>query len=99
MLKHQQGICVAPLDKGLWLQQPELALICESQLFGEQVLQRRLRKQANIDTTHMIRNLTELQIGAPVVHIEHGVGRYLGLEQIRVGAQEGEYLKLEYAGQ
>ncbi len=93
-----QGICVAPLDLGLWLHQPDLTLICESQLFGEQVEQRRLRKGARQDPATIIRNLAELQIGAPVVHIDHGVGRYLGLEQMSAGGQEGEYLKLEYAG-
>ncbi len=75
-----------------------LALICESQLFGEQVQQRRLRKGSRQDPALMIRNLTELKIGAPVVHIDHGVGRYLGLEQMSAGGQQGEYLKLEYAG-
>jgi transcription-repair coupling factor (superfamily II helicase) len=92
------GICIAPLDSGLWLQDPPLALICESQLFGEQVQQRRLRKGSRQDPALMIRNLTELKIGAPVVHTDHGVGRYLGLEQMTAGGQQGEYLKLEYAG-
>lgn len=93
----QYGICVAPLEQGVLLESPSLALISESQLFGEQVQQRRLRKQRQ-DSGSMIRNLTELHIGAPIVHLDHGVGRYLGLEQIRAGDQEGEYLKLEYAG-
>lgn len=92
------GICVAPLDLGLWLQDPSIVLVCESQLYGEQVQQRRLRKSSRQDPALMIRNLTELQIGAPVVHIDHGVGRYLGLEQMSAGGQQGEYLKLEYAG-
>lgn len=95
--QEMPGICVAPLDLGFFLQEPAIALISESQLFGEQVEQRRLRKSSRQDPAAIIRNLTELQIGAPVVHIEHGVGRYLGLEQINAGGQEGEYLKLEYA--
>jgi len=94
----KSGICVASLDRGLLLQEPLLTLICESQLFGEQVQQRRLRKTSRQDPALLIRNLTELQIGAPVVHSDHGVGRYLGLEQMSAGGQEGEYLKLEYAG-
>lgn len=93
----REGICVAALDKGLWLQQPPISMLCESQLFGEQVMQRRLRTQRYQDPNTLIRNLTELQIGAPVVHFNHGVGKYLGLEQIRTGNQEDEYLKLEYA--
>ncbi len=86
------------MDQGLWLEKPPIVIISESQLFGEQVMQRRLRKGPRQDADYIIRNLTELSIGSPVVHIEHGVGRYLGLDQISAGDQEGEYLKLEYAG-
>ena len=55
-----------------------LTVIAEAQLFGEQVMQRRLRKQSLQDPEAIIRDLTELNIGSPVVHIDHGVGRYLG---------------------
>ncbi len=96
--KENLGICIAPLDQGLCLDNPPIAVISESQLFGEQVMQRRLRKGTRQDPNNIIRNLTELNIGSPVVHLDHGVGRYLGLDQIRAGDQEGEYLKLEYAG-
>ena len=92
------GITVAPLNQGLILHHPKLALITESQLFGKQVMQRRLRKHRELDPNLLIRNLTELNIGAPVVHIEHGVGRYRGLQHIKTGNIEAEYLTLEYAG-
>lgn len=94
----QFGITVASFDQGCYITDPPLALITESQLFGEQVMQRRLRKRTEIDPNLLIRNLTELSIGAPVVHIEHGVGRYLGLEKIKTANIEAEYLTLEYAG-
>ncbi len=45
----------------------------------------------------MIKNLTELRLGAPVVHIDHGVGRYRGLQTIDTGGQADEFLTLEYA--
>jgi len=45
-----------------------------------------------------VRNLTELNIGSPVVHEEHGVGRYLGLERIEIGDTDTEFLCMEYAG-
>lgn len=98
-LTHQGriGITVAPIDHGLLLNSPKIALITESQLFGEQVMQRRLRKERKLDPSAMIRNLTELHIGDPVVHINHGVGRYVGLQTIQTGDLEAEYLTLQYA--
>jgi transcription-repair coupling factor (superfamily II helicase) len=92
------GITVAPLEKGLLLKEPRLAIVAESQLFGERVMQRRRRKTRARDTENIIRNLTELHIGAPVVHEDHGVGRYLGLQVLQVGDLETEFLTLEYAG-
>src|SRR5690606_4326554 len=45
----------------------------------------------------IVRNLSELRTGAPVVHIDHGVGRYRGLETLTVGGDAQEFLMLEYA--
>lgn len=91
------GITVAPVDEGLVSNLPALALISESQLFGQRVMQRRRRGKATDLGDSIIRNLTELREGAPVVHIEHGVGRYRGLVNLSVEDQETEFLKLEYA--
>ncbi len=92
------GIVVAPLEQGLLLNQPPLAVIAESQLYGEQVMQRRRRKARTRDSDAVIRNLAELQIGSPVVHEDHGVGRYLGMQRLTVSEIEQEFLSLEYAG-
>lgn len=91
------AITVAPLEQGLLLEDPKLAIICESQIFGEQVRQTRRRKKSRQDSDAVIRNLTELNIGAPVVHEEHGVGRYMGLQILDVGNIQQEFLTLEYA--
>ncbi len=91
------GITVAVLDDGLCCASPAIAIITEQQLFGEQVMQRRRRKNKGRDNDTIIRNLTELTIGAPVVHEEHGVGRYLGLQTLDMGDMEREFLMLEYA--
>jgi len=75
-------------------------IISEPQLFGERVAQRRLRKKViQRDTDAIVRDLTELSIGAPVVHEEHGVGRYQGLITLDVGGVEAEFLDIEYAKQ
>ena len=95
---HRFSIIVAPLDEGLQLPEPNIVLITESQLFGNQVMQRRLRKARQQDPNVMIRNLTELEIGSPVVHLDHGVGRYMGLTILTNNQTEAEFLTLEYAG-
>lgn len=92
------AITVAPLEQGLVLESPRIAIISESQLFGEQATQSRRRRRSATDSDAIIRNLTELNIGAPVVHEEHGVGRYLGLQSLNVGKLSEEFLVLEYAG-
>ena len=89
------GICIAPLDDGLQLE--NLALVAESPLFGQRVMQRRRREKSRDGGDNVIKNLTELREGAPVVHIDHGVGRYLGLVTMEFDGQAAEFLALMYA--
>jgi transcription-repair coupling factor (superfamily II helicase) len=96
--KDRLAITIAPLDEGLLLDDPALALVAESPLFGQRVMQRRRReKRADANNDAVIKNLTELREGAPVVHIDHGVGRYLGLATLEIDNQAAEFLTLEYA--
>ncbi|AFJ02244.1 Transcription-repair coupling factor [Methylophaga frappieri] len=90
-------ITVAPLEQGLYLPSRNLAVIAETQLFGQQVMQRRRRSRKKRDSDAIIRNLAELSLGDAVVHEDHGVGRYLGLQKLDVGDVEAEYVTLEYA--
>ena len=92
------GIVVTPIEDGFVLHHPELTMICESQLYGKRVMQRRLRKKTVQDTDALIRDLTELQLNDPVVHIDHGIGHYRGLQTLTVSDQMAEYLCLEYQG-
>ena len=92
------AITIAPLEQGMVLPGQNLALITESALFGERVLQRRRRQKPTETDDAGYRDLSELRIGAPVVHIDHGVGRYKGLETLTAGGQSDEFLTLEYAG-
>ena len=91
------SIAIAPLEQGLVLKQNKLAVIAEPQLFGQQVMQRRRRSRKKRDADAVIRNLAELTIGDAVVHEDHGVGRYLGLQTLDVGDVTTEYVTLEYA--
>jgi len=98
-IQAEDELCmlVAPLDHGLWLTEPRLAIITETQLLGEKVQQRRRRKAVERDLGTLMRNLEELEIGSAIVHQEHGVGRYLGLQRLTVGGIDAEFLALEYA--
>jgi len=92
------AITISPLERGVLLSStPPIAIITEPLLFGERALQQR-RRRPKRDADVIIRNLTDLNVGAPVVHEDHGVGRYLGLQKLAVGGFEAEFLTLEYAG-
>jgi len=92
------GLCVAALDRGLLLPEAGLAVITEAQLYGERAAQRRRRVAAGRELGQVIRSLAEVHIGDPVVHEEHGVGRYRGLVILNVGDGPTEFLALEYQG-
>ena len=90
-------ITTAALEHGAVLSNDHLAAVAESQLFGHHVAQSRRRRKATTTSDQTVKNLAELRIGAPVVHIDHGVGRYQGLQSIEVDNQAEEFLTLEYA--
>jgi len=93
--EERLAIAIAPLDEGLLLD--EVALVAESPLFGQRVMQRRRREKCRDGGDNVIKNLTELREGAPVVHIDHGVGRYQGLVTLEIEGQAQEFLLLQYA--
>ncbi|MGH1539266.1 MAG: transcription-repair coupling factor [Arenicella sp.] len=92
------AIAIADLDHGLKLPNQSLEIITESQLYGERVLQRRRRSEKNRDPDTIIRSLAELKVGDPIVHEDHGIGRYAGMETHKVGDIDNELLVIEYQG-
>ena len=93
---HTLAMCVAPLEMGFSLP-GKIQVISEAQLFGHQVFQRRRRQREQNDADQAVKSLSELNVGNPVVHIDHGVGRYLGLQTIDLDGSATEFLTLEYA--
>ena len=94
------AIATAPLDRGMYFGPGQPTLVCEAQLFGDRVAQRRRRRGKQLDDTavaNIFRDINELREGAPVVHLQHGVGRYVGLQTLTVDDQQAEFLTLEYA--
>jgi transcription-repair coupling factor (superfamily II helicase) len=92
------AVTVAPDVGGLLLPAARIGLIAEDQLFGPRARQERRRRRAERDPGAILQELTDLAPGAPVVHEEYGVGRYLGLRVMDVDGHPGEFLVLEYAG-
>jgi transcription-repair coupling factor (superfamily II helicase) len=92
------AICVAPEMAGLNVLTPPITVLGEVQLFGQRARQERRRRRAQSDPQAILRDLTALGPGSPVVHEEYGVGRYIGLQVMQVAGQDGEFVVLEYAG-
>ncbi len=92
------SIIVGPLAEGLVIDDDTpITVITEGQLFGQRVMQTRRRKKTDDQSDNIIKNLTELKMNAPVVHLDHGVGRYKGLQSLDIDGQAQEFLALEYA--
>ncbi|RUO72583.1 transcription-repair coupling factor [Pseudidiomarina sediminum] len=92
------ALVVAPVINSFILEDAKLAVITETELLGNRIIQRRRRDQkATVSGDQMIRNLAELRIGQPVVHIDHGVGRYQGLQTLEAGGMTTEFVTIAYA--
>ena len=92
------ALSIAPEMAGLNIVSPPIAVLAEAQLFGQRARQERRRRRAQSDPQAILRDLTALGPGSPVVHEDYGVGRYVGLQVMQVAGQDGEFLVLEYAG-
>jgi transcription-repair coupling factor (superfamily II helicase) len=92
------AITVAPLQTGMLLPAAGITVVAEEQLYGDRVRQKVRRRKTERDPDAIIRNLTDLHAGSPVVHEDYGVGRYVGLEYLTAGGLDGEFLTIAYAG-
>ncbi|MGJ8693111.1 MAG: transcription-repair coupling factor [Thalassotalea sp.] len=96
------AILVNPLSTGFSFKQgrQQIAVITETELLGNRVRQTRRRgKQQESAADSIFKNLAELSIGQPVVHLEHGIGRYMGLQTLENGGMITEFLVLHYANE
>lgn len=92
-------LLVGPLREGCDWPAANLLILTEAQLFGTSFTPQRRRSSSKIiDPDLLIRNLAELRRGAPVVHLQFGVGRYEGLVTIPHDGILNEFLILRYAG-
>jgi transcription-repair coupling factor (superfamily II helicase) len=91
------SIAVAPLQSGFALPQWQIAFVTEAELYAGTTRRTGRRKQEQASAVDsMVRDLAELKIGDPVVHSEHGIGRYQGLVTLDMGQGDEEFLHLDY---
>ena len=95
---ERTGLSVLPVEQG-FVSGNDFAILTESQLFSGRVRVKTTRKRSERDPESIIRSLSDLELGDPVVHEDHGVGRYRGLQSLEIDNREAEFLMLEYAGE
>ncbi|MDO4936369.1 MAG: transcription-repair coupling factor [Sutterellaceae bacterium] len=89
---------ISPLLTGFRLENPAVTVITENELYSVKATARRSRiKSRHTNVEAMIRDISELRAGDPVVHIEHGIGRYQGLETIVTSEGPAEFVSILYA--
>ncbi|BCL70347.1 transcription-repair-coupling factor [Vibrio nigripulchritudo] len=90
------NLILGAAEHGFIYEPSQIALICESDLLGDRVIQRRKKDRKAVNSDTVIRHLAELKPGQPVVHLDHGIGRYTGLQTLEAGGMPTEYVTLEY---
>ncbi|SDW86336.1 transcription-repair coupling factor [Marininema mesophilum] len=92
----QPVIHVGALASGFELGSAKLVVVSEGEVFTQK--QRRTSRPAKMDHAEKIKNYQELKVGDFVVHVNHGIGRYAGIETLHVGGMHKDYMLVQYAG-
>ncbi|HUJ86213.1 MAG TPA: transcription-repair coupling factor [Burkholderiales bacterium] len=92
------SLTVAPLAAGFQLPDEGWAVVTEAELYAGTVRQRGRGREKATSVEGVLRDLSELKLGDPVVHAQHGIGRYHGLIELDLGEGRNEFLLLEYEG-
>ncbi len=91
-------ITASPLQAGFVLRDEQLAIVTENELYASEVKQTRRRDKSRPNAEGMLRDLAEVNLGDPVVHSAHGIGRYMGLVNMDLGEGSMEFMELHYDG-
>ncbi len=89
------SLLIGEISRGCRLPFSRLILIAEEELFGKRVKRRGV---SEVRKKQLLASLAELKPGDHMVHVDHGIGLYRGLQHISVGSVAGDFLLLEYAG-
>lgn len=96
LVSGQVYILQGELQTGFELPLSKIAVITEGELFKKRV-KKQARKQ-KLTNAERIKSYSELQVGDYVVHINHGIGKYLGIETLEIGGIHKDYLNIHYQG-
>jgi len=92
-------LTTGPLATGFIDLNAQLAVFTETELYARSPITRRARDSKRASTAEgLLKDLSELKLGDPVVHVQYGIGRYQGLSDMDMGEGEEEFLNLEFAG-
>ncbi|MEJ6649012.1 MAG: transcription-repair coupling factor [Burkholderiales bacterium] len=89
-------ISVGLLDHGFILKDSSLAIITESELYPQQT-RVRSKRDRKTSSENLVRDLSEIRKDDPIVHLQHGIGRYKELIMLDLGEGDTEFLTIEYA--
>src|SRR5699024_11074374 len=89
-------IVVGDLSNGIEMPMHKLVLITENELFKKRT--KRPRKRQKLSNAERIKSYQELKVGDYVVHTDHGIGKYLGIETLKVGGKHKDYMLSKYSG-
>jgi len=84
------------LSKGFEISPWKLVMISDSEMFGRQ---KRQRPRRSFKEGSRIAAFADLKVGDYVVHVQHGIGRYRGIEKLEAGGIDKDYLVVQYAGE
>ncbi|HEX6593213.1 MAG TPA: transcription-repair coupling factor [Bacillota bacterium] len=93
---YKPTITVGNMSSGIELPMHKLVLITEQELFKKQT--RRKRRKHDVSNAERIKSYQELKVGDYVVHANHGIGKYLGIETLEVNGKHKDYLRIKYSG-
>jgi transcription-repair coupling factor (superfamily II helicase) len=94
----KQAIAVSPLASGFQIPAEGWAVVTEAELYAGTARRKARGAKAQSSVEGMLRDLSELKVGDPVVHVQHGIGRYGGLVNLDLGEGATEFLLLQYDG-
>ena len=95
-LTGRPTIVIGNLQTGFEIGSIHLAVITEGEVFSQK--QRKVRKITQQENAERIKNYTDLKEGDYVVHINHGIGRFIGIETLEINGVHKDYLHIKYAG-
>ncbi len=88
-------ICVGQISKGFVWHELGLAVVSESEIFGAKISRKKPQRDLSRIKTELL-DFTELNVGDFIVHVDHGIGVYRGLEKIRIEGIANDFIIIEY---